>query len=168
MDWIFIIVGILLCILGIIGAIIPALPGPILSFLSILSLQGTTDFKSSNQTVILLGTFALLVTIMDYIIPGLGTKKLGGTKAGIKGSNIGLLVSVFIFPMFGLVLGPFGLIGIIIGPFAGAYIGEKVIGNNSDQAFRSAIGSFLGFISGTFIKLIFSIVVIFFFCKAFF
>ena len=168
MDWIFSIAAIILIFLGIIGAIIPALPGPILSFLAILCLQGTSDFKSSNQLLMILGTLAIIVTVMDYIIPGLGTKNWGGTKAGIRGSNIGLLVAVFILPILGITLGPFGLIGIILGPFAGAYLGEKISGNDSDQAFRSAIGSFIGFISGTFMKLVYSFVVVFFLVKAFF
>lgn len=115
-----------------------------------------------------MGILALGVTVLDYIIPGLGTKKFGGTKAGIRGSNIGLLVGVIGLPLLGIVIGPFGIFGIILGPFIGAYLGEKNAGSSQEKAFRSAIGSFIGFMAGTFAKLVYGIAAAVIFTNAFF
>ena len=93
---------------------------------------------------------SLLVTVMDYIIPAAGTKKFGGSKAGMWGSIIGLLVAVF-FP----VLGPFG---IIVWPFVGALVGELANKAEKERALKAAFGSFIGFLTGTFLKFLIAIV----------
>ena len=67
--------------------------------------------------------------------------------------------------MLGIVIGPFGIIGILAGPFLGAYIGEKMGGTNDDLAWRSAIGSFIGFLTGTLMKIIYTLVVGFYVIK---
>ena len=85
------------------------------------------------------------VTALDYVVPIYGTKKFGGTKRGVWGSTIGLLVGLFFFPPF----------GIIIGPFVGAFLGEMSTGKTTNKAaLRSAFGSFVGFLAGTLLKLI--------------
>ena len=90
---------------------------------------------------------AVVVYILDYIIPVLGTKKFGGSKYGIIGTTVGLVVGL-------IFLGPFG---IIIGPFVGAFIGELIYDNeNSNRAFKAAIGSFIGFLFSTGLKFIVS------------
>jgi len=71
---------------------------------------------------------------------------------------IGLVAGIIILPALGIVLGPFGILGIILGPFIGAYAGEKMTGKDSNTALKSAFGSFIGFLAGTFMKLVYSIV----------
>lgn len=93
---------------------------------------------------------ALIVFGLDYVIPAMGTKKFGGTKAGVIGTTIGLLVALF-FP----VLGPFG---IIIWPFVGALVGELLNKADKKTATKAAFGSFLGFLTGTFLKFMVAIV----------
>ena len=83
---------------------------------------------------------------------------------GVRGSTIGLIVAIIILPLLGIVIGPFGIGGIILGPFLGAYIGE-LMANNKENAFRSAIGSFIGFLAGTLIKVIYGFVALFFLIK---
>ncbi|MFA8300581.1 MAG: DUF456 domain-containing protein [Hyphomicrobiales bacterium] len=166
-DWLWILIGIILSLGGIIGAIIPALPGPALSFLSLLILNLTHSYKFSTKFLVIFGIIAALVTVIDYIVPAIGTKKFGGTSAGSKGSTVGLILAVFVFPIFGLALGPFGLISIILGPFVGAYVGENLAGNK-EIAMKSAIGSFIGFLAGTFMKLVFSIIAVVYFILQFF
>jgi uncharacterized protein YqgC (DUF456 family) len=95
----------------------------------------------------------ILVTILDYLIPLLGTKTLKGTKYGIWGSAIGLLAGVILFP----------LVGIIIGPLIGAFLGEIISGKQLDKALKSSIGSFLGFMTGTAVKLALSFAMAYFF-----
>jgi len=105
-----------------------------------------------------MGLIMLAVSILDYIVPIYGTKKFGGSRSGIRGSTIGLIAGIIVLPALGIVIGPFGLLGIILGPFIGAYLGEKMGGKDSDTAFKAAIGSFIGFLAGTFMKLSYSIV----------
>ena len=90
------------------------------------------------------------MAIADYIVPILGTKKFGGSKYGVKGSTIGLIVGVLLT----FFTSGFGIILLLFGPFIGAFVGEKYAGNDNNMAMKSAIGSFLGFLAGTFGKII--------------
>ena len=148
MDVFLSILAFLLGLAGLIGAVIPILPGPVFSFLSLLSLffLSTAPFEEKFMGVWLMIT--LLVTTIDQLIPILGTKKMGGSKYGVNGSIIGLLVGLLFFPP----------IGLLLGPFIGAILGELFAGKDFDQAIKSGIGSFIGFLSGTLLKLIFSFV----------
>ncbi len=163
MDWLFITLGILLILVGILGAVLPGLPGPPLSYAALLLLQFTKDPPFSTGFLVIMGIVMVIVTLLDYVVPIYGTKKFGGSKQGVRGSTIGLIVGIFILPLLGIVIGPFGLVGIILGPFLGAYIGEKMTGKDSDTALRSAFGSFIGFLAGTFMKLAYSIVALVYF-----
>ena len=159
MNTTLIIIAVVLAIVGFLGAIIPGIPGTPLSFIALLLLFFIPEMKYTTVFILVMGFFCAVITVLDYVIPIYGTKKLGGTKMGVRGSTIGLIVSILVLPLLGVVIGPFGIGGIILGPFVGAYIGEIMAGN-SENAFRSAIGSFLGFLAGTFIKIIYGIVVI--------
>jgi uncharacterized protein YqgC (DUF456 family) len=168
MDVVLITIGIILLIVGLVGAIVPGLPGPPISYISLILLHLTTNHAFTEEFLVVMGIIMAAVTILDYVVPIYGTKKFGGSKRGIWGSTIGLIVGLFILPIFGIVLGPFGLFGIILGPFVGAYIGEKTGGIDSDKAFKAAIGSFIGFLTGTFMKFAYSIVVmVYFFIELF-
>lgn len=158
MEWVLIAIGILLVVLGVLGAIVPGLPGPPLSFIALVLLQFTSTPPFSSDFLVIMGTLMVVVSILDYIIPIYGTKMFGGSKQGVRGSTIGLVVAVFILPMLGIVMGPFGLLGIILGPFIGAYIGEKMAGKDGDTALKAAFGSFIGFLAGTFMKIAYSVV----------
>ncbi|WP_431126058.1 DUF456 domain-containing protein [Flagellimonas flava] len=146
MDIALLVLGFILMLVGILGSFLPVLPGPPLSWVGLLLLYLTKAVP--DNWWILGGTLvlALGITILDYVIPAAGTKKFGGSKAGMWGSIIGLLVAIF-FPIFG----PFG---IIIWPFVGALVGELM--NKADQktAMKAAFGSFIGFLTGTFMKLV--------------
>lgn len=98
----------------------------------------------------------VVVVVLDYLIPAFGTKKYGGSRWGVAGTVIGLVVGIFVFPPF----------GIIIGPIAGALVGEAMSGKTSQQAMRAAFGSFVGFLFGTLIKLIASSFMIYHFVAA--
>lgn len=155
MEIAIIILGILFILIGFAGSILPALPGPPLAFGGVLLLLLQENYKAemaaNNYTwLIILGIITLFITIVDYYMPIWGTKKFGGTKAGSRGSTIGLIVAVILtFFTSGL-----GAILIIAGPFVGAYLGEKQAGQTPQVALQSAKGSFLGFIAGTFMKVV--------------
>ena len=162
MDILWIILAFVLAFIGLAGALIPGLPGPPIAFLALVLINFTEKTAYDSRFFILTGILAVVITLLDYYIPIYGTKKLGGSKAGVWGSTIGLLVSLILFPILGIVIGPFGLLGIIAAPFFGAYLGEKWAGKADEHAWKSAIGSFLGFLAGTFIKLIYAIAVFYF------
>ena len=159
MDIFLIIIGAICLLLGLIGCVAPVLPGVPLSYLGLLLLHFTDRVQFSWQFLVVWGVVVVVIQILDYFIPAWGTKKFGGTKAGVRGSTIGLIVGVVVLPILGVVIGPFGLIGILAGPFVGAYIGEKMSGVDDNLAWRSAIGSFVGFVAGTLLKVVYSLVV---------
>lgn len=144
MEVIIIVIGVILLILGLAGCILPVLPGPVLAYLALVMLMFLPEEPFTINFLIIWALVTALVTLLDYVVPIYGTKKLGGSRSGINGSVIGVVVG-FIF------LGPLGL---IIGPFIGAYLGELIAGKQNRVALRSALGSFLGFLAGTFIKII--------------
>ncbi|MBO5958340.1 MAG: DUF456 domain-containing protein [Bacteroidales bacterium] len=159
MEYLIFLLAVVCVIVGIVGDVVPGLPGVPISYAAMLLLHFFTGITYSNETLIIYGVLCAVITIVDYFVPIWGTKKFGGTKAGVRGSTIGLVVGVVVLPILGIVIGPFGLIGILAGPFVGAYIGEKMSGVDDSLAWRSAIGSFVGFVAGTLLKVVYSIVV---------
>ncbi|MHC1704145.1 MAG: DUF456 domain-containing protein [Tenuifilaceae bacterium] len=153
MDYFLLVVASILIITGLIGCILPILPGPPLSFGGLLLLYFTRFGHFDSSILIWTGIFSLIVTILDLVLPVWTTKKLGGTKRGVWGATIGLIIGIFILPP----------IGIIAGPFFGALIGEMTSKEKSGKALQSAIGSFLGFLLGTGLKLTVSGVITYYF-----
>lgn len=146
MDIVLLILGFLCILIGILGSFLPVLPGPPISWIGLLLLYLTQSVPDNWWILGATLFLTLLVTALDYVIPAMGTKKFGGSKAGMWGTIIGLLVAIF-FPIFG----PFG---IIIWPFIGALVGELLNKANEKTALKAAFGSFLGFLTGTFMKLV--------------
>lgn len=158
MDIVLIVLWALLSIVGIIGSILPVLPGPLLAYVAFILLQLTSFHPFSRTFFIVWALIIMFLTILDYIIPARGTKKFGGTKRGVRGSNIGLVVSVIVLPIFGIVIWPFWLLWLIGGPFLWAYLGEKYAGKQHNHALRSARGSFVGFVSWSLLKIVVSVI----------
>jgi uncharacterized protein YqgC (DUF456 family) len=137
-------IGIILLIAGIVGCIVPALPGVPLSYLALVLLRfSDKGDEVSNRLLIVWAIVTVVVTALDYIVPAWGTKQFGGSKWGTWGSTIGVIVGLF--------MGPWG---IIIGPFVGAVVFELLGGKPSREAVRAGWGSFIGLLTGTIIKLI--------------
>lgn len=155
MDIFWIIIGSLFMLLGLMGCFIPFLPGPPLSYIGFIALQFKTVTGFSNSFMWRWAAIVVLITLLDYVVPAYGTKKFGGSRLGVIGSTVGLI--------FGFWLGP---MGIILGPFLGALIGELINNKNSDQAFRAALGSFVGFLFGTLMKFVTCVIMIWYFIKA--
>ncbi|TYA70203.1 DUF456 domain-containing protein [Seonamhaeicola marinus] len=148
MDILLIVIAALFMILGIIGSFLPVLPGPLTSWVGLLILHFSDTVPMNRSFLIITLIVAILIWVLDYIIPAMGTKRFGGTKYGMIGTTIGLIVGL-IAPI------PFG---IIIGPFLGAYIGELLNNTDSKTAIKAAFGSFIGFITSTFMKFIVAII----------
>lgn len=156
MDLILAIAGVLIVLFGFIGSALPVVPGPPLAWGGFLLLNWTQyveDNGTAYDTALwILLFFTVLVTVLDYIVPIWGTKKWGGSKAGMWGATIGLVIGLF--------LGP---IGIILGPFAGAFVGELISGKKQKEALRAGWGSFLGFLFGVGLKMMVVAVILFFY-----
>lgn len=149
MDILWIVLGGVLLVIGLIGCFLPILPGPPIAFVGLWVQQLKSELPFTTKFLWIWVGIVLVITLMDYLIPVYGTKRMGGSKYGIWGCTIGLFV--------GLWMGP---IGIILGPFLGAFIGEMLANQNSAQAFKAALGSFIGFLLSTGIKLIACLVMI--------
>jgi uncharacterized protein len=168
MDYVLLILGFICILLGILGSILPGLPGPPVSYLGLLLIHWSRFASFSTRTLVILAILVAVVAVLDYLIPIWGTKASGGSKAGVRGSTIGLIIGIILLPLFGIVLGPFGLFGILGGPFLGAWIGEIYAGKDSRLALRAAFGSFIGFLAGTLMKIVLSVVISFYYFRAVF
>jgi len=147
--------GALLMIVGLVGCVLPVIPGPPLSFIGLLLLHYTRYADFSFEFLLMFGCIAVIVTILDYIVPIWGTKKFGGSRTGMWGAAIGLVLGLIFLPP----------LGVIIGPFAGAVIGEALTGKKTEKAFRAGLGSLLGLMMGIGLKLAASIAMTFYFIK---
>lgn len=143
MDILLIAIGSIFILVGIVGCFLPVLPGPPLSWIGIFLLYFTDNTSISTSFLLWWLVIAIIATALDYLIPIWGTKKFGGTKMGVRGSMVGLVIGLF-FPPF----------GIIVGPFLGALLAELIHdAHDTSKAFKSALGSFIGFLLGTGLKL---------------
>ena len=130
-------------ILGIIGCFVPIIPGPPISYGALLVFHFFSSYNIDENTLWIWALIVIAVTVFDLWIQIYGVKKFGGTKKAVNGSIIGLIIGIFLFPPF----------GIIIGPFLGALIGAKMDNSDFNKALKIAIGAFAGFILGTLVKL---------------
>lgn len=156
METLIIILAILAGIIGVAGSILPGLPGLPLSWVGLLILYIWGDGNNaSGDTIgllalILWGVVVAIVTVVDYIVPPLIIKKMGGSKCAERGSLVGMIVGIFLTP-----------IGMIIGAYLGALLAELFIAKKSDEeAAKSAFGTFVGFILGTGIKTIVAVCIL--------
>ena len=152
MSILILIIAFILLTIGFIGSIIPGLPGPTFSYLGILIIHFFTEYQFSTSVLFIIGIIAFLIFVLDYSLQAMGVKKYGGGKKATIGTFVGLFIG-FLSPPFGILLCPF------IGAFIGAYMEVK---NDKTRALKIAFGSFLGFISGTIIKLCLSTGLLFF------
>ncbi|WP_394747480.1 DUF456 domain-containing protein [Spongiimicrobium salis] len=150
MDIVLFFFGLICMFIGVLGSFLPVLPGPPISWIGLLLLYLTTAVPTDWVFLGITLGIALIVFALDYIIPAIGTKKFGGTKAGMIGTTIGLIIAL-VFPVL-------GIFGIVVWPFVGALIGELI--NKADQktALKAAFGSLVGFLTGTFLKFVVTIV----------
>ena len=157
MDFIIIIIVILLLLIGLIGCIIPALPGPPISFSGLLVFHFFSSYNLEEDTLWLLAAVVVAITFLDYWLQVYGVKKFGGGKKAINGTILGLVLGLLLFPPFGL----------IIGPFVGAFLGAKMEAKeDTNRAIKIAMGALVGFLGGTLLKFAVSIYITFLVLKA--
>lgn len=144
MDIALSIVAFLFSIIGIIGCIVPVLPGVVLSYVGLLCASFCSYSQLPTSLLWIWLGVTLIVSAADYFLPGYITRLVGGSRAGSIGATVGIIGGFF----FG------GIGGVILGPFFGAVLGE-LINDRKDpsRAFLSGFGSFLAFLVGTGLKL---------------
>ena len=151
METLLITFALIFGIVGLLGSILPALPGAPLSYVGLLLLLPCEGVDISNASLWVYGILLAVVSILDYIAPVWLTNLSGGGKQAMRGSMAGLIAGLFFFPPWGL----------IIGPFVGAFIGELMEGSSKGKAFKVALMSFVGFLLTTGMKIIYSGVLLF-------
>ena len=157
MNVVLIILAFICAVIGIIGSVAPGLPGPPIAWVGVLLLFFADGIDISVVALIITAVIAIAITLLDYLVPSAMTKRFGGSRAGVWGCNIGLIISIV-----GVPFGPKGLLGVIFWPFVGALVGEMLSKKDTTKALRAALGAFLGFITGTFAKLAYCIVTLIF------
>lgn len=155
MDILLIVLAGILLTVGFFGCFVPVLPGTPLSYLGIILLHLSSKVEFSMQFLVLWAVIVIAVQVLDYFIPVWGTKRFGGSKLGVWGSMVGIIVGLF--------LGPWG---IVAGAFVGAFAGELLAGKTSRKAIKAAFGAFIGFMLGTISQLIVAGLLIFYYVKA--
>ncbi|MFZ2331064.1 MAG: DUF456 domain-containing protein [Atribacterota bacterium] len=141
--------GIILNIIGIIGVIIPALPGVTLNYLALILLYiNKGEEVVSLSTIIMFGLLTFLVALLDYILPLAGAKKSGTSRTGIIFAALGMMIGLFFFPPF----------GIFFGLLIGAFLGELIAGKTELQALKAGVVTFLGILTSMVIKLMLAVV----------
>jgi len=176
MEIILTVVAFLFLVAGLVGSVVPAIPGPPLSYVGLLLLQWSGNGSFSIAFLVLWAVITIAVTVMDNFLPAWMTKRFGGSRMAVIGSVLGIIAGMFFVP-----------IGLLIGPFLGALAGELINtrvkrkeidsteptaadGNSGGKvkALKVAFGAFLAFIVGTGAKLIIGALMIYYAVKAVF
>lgn len=152
MDIIVLVISIVLMLVGLIGCFFPVIPGPPLCYVSLLVIHFFSSYSIALDFLVNWAIIMVAITVLDIWLQIYGVKKFGGKKMAIRGSTIGLILGLFI-PPFGFVLGPF------IGAFVGAYL--ESTDKDFIQVTKIAFGSFIGLLSGVFLKVVVCSVMIF-------
>lgn len=133
----------ILVIVGLVGTVLPALPGVPLVFCGLLLAAWADGFAHAGVfTLFVLGALTVLALGIDFVAGVLGAKKVGASRYAVIGAALGTLVGLF-----------FGLPGLLLGPFVGALAGELVAGGTLRQATGVGVGAWLGFLVGAIAKL---------------
>ncbi len=133
-----------LILIGIVGTVLPALPGTPIVFAGMLLAAWADDFHRIGMfTVVVLAALTTLAMTVDFIAGLLGAKRVGASKLAILGAAIGTFIGMF-----------FSLPGLLIGPFAGALIGEWLRHRNLAKATRVGVGTWIGMVVGAIFKLV--------------
>ena len=143
MDILLMVFAFLLLVASIVGCVLPVLPGPPLAYAGILLLHLTDKVQFTTHQLIIWLVVVIVLQVVDYITPLLGSKYSGGTSFGNRGCIAGTIIGMFFMPW-----------GLIIGPFVGAIAGEMMGGQELAQAIRAGIGTLLGYLFGTLMKVV--------------
>jgi uncharacterized protein YqgC (DUF456 family) len=132
----------LLVIVGLIGVVVPALPGTVLVFAGLLLAAWADGFaRVGAWTLVVIGIIGAASYGVDFVAAALGAKKLGASNRAMLGAGLGTLLGLFL-----------GIPGLILGPFVGAVIGELTAHRDLKRAGRAGLAAWIGFAIGTAVK----------------
>ncbi len=135
--------GALLVLGGLVGTVLPVLPGAPLAFVGFLLAAWADDFKRVGAfTLTLLALLTVLSMVLDFLATRHGAKRAGASTLAMVGATIGTIVGIF-----------FAIPGLILGPFLGAFVGEYIARRNWRQAGKAGLGTWLGLVIGTALKI---------------
>lgn len=135
---------------GLIGTVLPMLPGIPMIFGGIWLTAAVDDYQHLGRWWLLaLGALAACGVIVDFVASSLGAKRVGASKQAIWGASIGTLLGMF-----------FGFAGLILGPFAGALLGEFMSSQSVLRSTHVGIGTWLGLLFGALVKLVLSLMMV--------
>ena len=136
------VVAIVLVGVGLVGIVMPALPGTVLIFAGLLLAAYADHFmRVGGWTLALIGAIALASYGVEFAAAALGAKALGASRRAMLGAALGTLAGL-----------AFGLPGILVGPFVGAVIGELTLHRDLMRAGRAGASAWIGFAIGTAVK----------------
>jgi uncharacterized protein YqgC (DUF456 family) len=173
MEIALVVLAFLLLLTGLLGTVVPVVPGPPLSYIGLLLLQWSGYGGFSTTFLLLWAVLTIAVMVMDYFLPALFTKKFGGSRIAVIGSVLGLIIGVIFFAPIGVIIGSF------LGAFAGEMINQRFqrrtatsdtdtsdADTGTNKALKAALGAFLAFILGTGAKLIICVLMIYYAIRA--
>jgi len=142
-DVLWVVLAVVLVCLGLVGSVLPALPGVPLVFAGLLLAAWVGEFEQVTWvTLAVLGLLTVVSFVIDLVATALGARRVGATRLAVAGAALGTLGGVF-----------FGLPGLILGPFVGAVAGELMSHGQVQQATRAGLATWVGLIFGTLAKL---------------
>jgi len=143
MELFLIVVSFILIIVGLLGCILPVLPGPPLAYVGLLLAHVTDKVEFSAMQLFCWFLLVIILQVLDYLTPMLGSKYTGGSEYGNRGSIAGTILGLFFLPW-----------GIIVGPFIGAVLGELLGGRDLPKALKAGLGTFFGVVFGVLLKMV--------------
>lgn len=142
MEIILIVLSFLLVLGGLAGCVLPVLPGPPLAYIGMLLVHITDKAEFSWAQLVSWLVLVIVLQVLDYITPLLGSKYSGGSEHGNRGCVAGTILGLFFMPW-----------GIVLGPFLGAVLGEMLGGRDLEHALKAGFGTFLGVVFGVLLKM---------------
>ena len=146
MDILLLALAIVCVIVGMVGAVLPMLPGPPLSYAALWLMWWHDPSEVSSTALWITGVLMVVLLVADYLAPIWLTKKGGGSRQAERGATMGLIIGLF-----------FGLWGLLLGPFLGALVGELLAKSPLRKALKVASLSFVAFLQTTGLKLLYGI-----------
>lgn len=133
-------------IIGLVGCVVPALPGIPVSYAALILITLTDAYDIPFWVLIVWLLVVTLVSVADFVLPSMTTRRFGGSKSGARGTLVGTVAGLFFLPL-----------GFVVGPFVGAVVGEMMDGKKFDEALKAGFGAFIGFLASSLLKILVAI-----------